>query len=212
MAQRAFLERQTYIHDIPENTPEANPEYSHLERTRRNNQFSKVTSIAEWRENRTPSNRISTGIEDAIQNSRKMILEWPDKRPVSNRISTRIQQAIDSSRKILEWPDDWDDEGSKSYKAATWERSVKWLQEAAIAYHKQLGIWIEPPQILPGPEGSIDIHWKIQEYERRELLINFSENEDDPVEYYGQGNKKDLIKGSIDISQSSVWILSWLMK
>lgn len=125
------------------------------------------------------------------------------------RISSKIEAAIQSSRKMLEWADDWDEEGSQKFEAATWKRAVHWLRATARAFHRLQGVWIEPPRILPGPEGSIDIHWKNA---GRELLVNFPENAAEPVEYYGSGGASDVIKGKLDGAQASAWVLVWLKK
>lgn len=130
-------------------------------------------------------------------------------RPAPKRISSRIAEAIQSSRYILALKDDWDEEGSKNYEETTWSRSVNWVKEAALTFRKQRGLWVEPPRILPGPEGSIDIHWKTA---KRELLINVPENLQEPADYYGCGDPKDTLKGKLDTSLSNEWILVWLMK
>ena len=124
-------------------------------------------------------------------------------------IAQNIEEAIQDSRKILDWPDDWDGEGSKTFGESTWSRAVNWLREATVALHKRHELWVDPPQILPASEGSIDIYWKTS---KSELLINFPENPEESVEYYGCGNQKDTVRGKLDVSQSGEWLLAWLMQ
>ena len=127
----------------------------------------------------------------------------------SSRISSRLEDAIQLSRNILNLNDDWDEEGSKGYAKDTWDRTVAWVKKSTQAFRNQRGFWVDPPRILPGPEGSIDIHWKTS---KRELLINVPENLQEPADYYGCGEPKDTVKGKFDTSLSNEWILVWLTK
>ncbi len=130
-------------------------------------------------------------------------------RPTTERISTRLADAIRASRYILELEDDWDEEGSPRFNEATWKRATNFVRQIALSYRQSAGIWIDPPRILPGPKGSIDIHWKTS---KRELLINVPENDTVPADYYGSGSATDIIKGKLETSTKNEWILAWLTR
>ncbi len=128
----------------------------------------------------------------------------------SKRISSRIAEAIQSSRSILDLEDDWDEEGSPGYKEFVWNRATQFVKNTSLSFRQDAGFWVDPPRILPGPKGSIDIHWRTS---RRELLINIPENDEEPADYYGSGGANDIIKGKLDTSsQQNIWILAWLTR
>jgi hypothetical protein len=72
---------------------------------------------------------------------------------------------------------------------------------------------VEAPKILPGPHGSIDLHWKMP---KRELLINIPANPEEPGSYYGDDREEgteNAIRGkNLDVSANNEWIFMWLMK
>jgi|GEM_PF-3180535 len=120
-----------------------------------------------------------------------------------------ISEAIRDSRSILDMKDNWDEEGSPGYTEATWNRAVQFIRENVRRLRQFNGVRIAPPRILPGPDGSIDIHWKLP---KRELLINIPLDPEEPASYYGDAGAKDLIKGRLDTSSRNEWILMWLMR
>jgi len=124
-------------------------------------------------------------------------------------ISSHIKEAIHSSRRILELTNNWDDEGSPGYQEQTWIRATKFVARAASDYRRHHHVWVIPPRILAGPEGSIDIHWKTQ---KRELLINIPADNEAGAGYFGTGGPKDNIKGKLDTSSNNEWVLAWLLR
>lgn len=131
-------------------------------------------------------------------------------RATTQRISTRLAEAIRASRYILDLEDDWDEEGSPRFNEATWQRATNFVKQVVSSFRQQPnGFWVDPPRILPGPKGSIDIHWKTS---KRELLINVPENLSEPADYYGSGGSMDIIKGKLETSAKNEWILTWLTR
>ena len=120
-----------------------------------------------------------------------------------------LAEALRTSRSILDWPDDWDDEGSPRFRESTWQRATEFVKLAAMAFQQRFGVWIEPPRILPGPAGSIDLHWRAAE---RELLINIPERDEAPADYYGSGDAQDAVKGKLNTALPNEWILLWLTR
>ena len=129
--------------------------------------------------------------------------------PTTERISTRLAAAIRASRYILDLEDDWDEEGSRRFHEATWKRATNFVRQVALSFRQSAGIWIDPPRILPGPKGSLDIHWKTS---KRELLINIPDDDKEPADYYGSGGSADVIKGKLETSAKNEWILAWLTR
>ena len=119
-----------------------------------------------------------------------------------------IDDVIESAHYILELPDNFDGEGSGKYDRETLSRAAEILRIYAEALSRE-GFRIETPRILPGPDGSIDIHWKTGEFE---LLINIPVESDARITYYGDDYGKNSIKGSSDSKLANPAILGWLRK
>lgn len=121
--------------------------------------------------------------------------------------------AIQGSRNIMELEDDWDEEGSPGYSQSTWNRAVKFLLANALILWRRHKVCFGAPRILPGPYGSIDLHWRTP---KRELLINVPADAEEPASYYGDDREEgteNAIRGKkLDSSPDSEWIFLWLMK
>jgi hypothetical protein len=128
---------------------------------------------------------------------------------LAESLEPAISEAIELSRYILSLEENWDEEGSPGYQQATWERATNFVKDLATSYWELTNLWVCPPSIMPGPEGSIDIHWNAS---KRELLINIPTENDSPAGYFGSGGAKDTVKGKLDTSSSNQWILMWLLR
>ncbi len=126
----------------------------------------------------------------------------------SNELA-HVQDAIESSRYILELKDDWDEDGSARYTEAVWDRAVQFLLKYANSILETQHVRIDAPQILPGPNGSIDLHWKNSDYE---LLINIPADPSKPAGFYGDDYESSSIKGTFDPSKYNYGLLLWLTK
>ncbi|MBW4888719.1 hypothetical protein KXQ82_03295 [Mucilaginibacter sp. HMF5004] len=103
-----------------------------------------------------------------------------------------IYDAINKSKYILDLKDDWDTEGAKGYHRSTWIKAVKFL----ISYSnwvRKLNKKLPAPQILQGPNGSIDIFWKNDSFL---FLVNISEQGDSS--FYGDDYGKNKSEGFFD--------------
>jgi len=126
-----------------------------------------------------------------------------------------ILEAIEQSKNILAFEDDWDEEGSPPYKLATWGRATTFLLRSALLLWEEYYRTLDAPKILPGPAGSIDLHWKTA---RRELLINIPDTLGEPANFYGDDSSSrehsphQMVKGMLDISKDNQWLLMWLMQ
>lgn len=119
----------------------------------------------------------------------------------------KLSDAIAASQDMLSWPDDWDGEGSPHYDEATWLRATTFLRESAESLWDDFGVATEIPCVLPGPNGSIDLHWRTGTHE---LLVNFPADPAAPVAFYGDDSAGNVIKGEIAGSAQKRWFLLWL--
>lgn len=119
----------------------------------------------------------------------------------------KLEDAITESRAILALPVDWDDAGSPAFRKETWERAIDVLTKAASFLWATRGLELPAPQIAPGPEGSIDLHWKTPS---RELLINVPEDPSEAAPYYGDDYGADKKKGAIAPGNLNAGLFVWL--
>lgn len=126
------------------------------------------------------------------------------------RVLHQLTDAINESSSIPRLEDNWDGEGARGYQYATWHRAVKFLIETAEWAWEVLGDVVPPPKISPGPDGSIDLDWTLP---HRELLINISEQIEQPAGFYGDdGDLGSPIEGKFHLGESHGWIAAWLMQ
>ena len=104
-----------------------------------------------------------------------------------------VEQAIASAHWILELEDDWDGQGSSRYAPAVLERASKFLMESADWLMKTQGGLLQAPDIGAGPNGSIDLHWRLPHFE---LLVNVPSDPSTPVSFYGDEEPGLSIKGT----------------
>ena len=123
---------------------------------------------------------------------------------------------IASSRKMLELPDDWDGEGSPGYAPETWARAVGLLLGSALRLYEDTGLVAPPPKIRKGPQGSIDLHWRLP---GRTLLLNVPMEVDTPAEFFGHDGTRDQdgrfahpVQGSFAVDDEQPWLLMWVMQ
>ena len=119
-----------------------------------------------------------------------------------------LAEEIVHSRRILDWPDDFDDEGSLGYDKTVWLRAVDFVVANALRLWEDRRVVLPTPSIDPGPNGSIDLHWRPP---RRELLLNIPVAEDAAVRFYGDdGASGHVVKGSLDPADDNTWLMLWL--
>jgi hypothetical protein len=127
---------------------------------------------------------------------------------IDSRESTRSLSALDSeiaeSKRILSFDDNWDGEGSKGYSRETWMRATSFLLNQANWFLRK-GETFPVPRILPGPDGSIDLHWKSAGLE---LLVNVPPS--GPATFFGDEPSGGHIRGSLDPSRFNLGLTTWL--
>ena len=119
-----------------------------------------------------------------------------------------IQEAITASRSILELEDDWDDQGSPGYSETTWRRASEFLLRQANLARMSLDRELPVPKILPGPNASIDLHWKLAGFE---LLVNIPSDGAQPATFYGDDYRNSCIRGNLNTSEEIRGLVVWLL-
>ncbi len=118
-----------------------------------------------------------------------------------------VAAAIESSRSILDLPLDPEEPEGELYSEEVWQRAVRFLSEHAMAIWRKQGHVIEAPNVLAGPDGSIDLHW---ENPRFELLINIPVDPNESAGFYGDDFGEVSIKGKIKPSAPNHGLMMWL--
>lgn len=119
-----------------------------------------------------------------------------------------IEEAIRRSRLILEIEPDEDAGVPGPYGEAVLDRAAEFLRKHALWLWTSHGVVIDAPRLEPGPNGSIDIHWKTPCYE---LLVNIPREPSALAGFYGDDYGSISIEGTLDPSASNRGLLMWLM-
>ena len=119
-----------------------------------------------------------------------------------------LENAIVKSEWLLTLEDDWDDEGAQKYSRETLDRALLFLKNHMQWAREKNGAALAVPRILPGPNGSIDLHWKSPAYE---VLLNIPPA---PAlaSFYGDDYGNIRIQGTLDPSAFNLGVLSWLIR
>jgi hypothetical protein len=123
-----------------------------------------------------------------------------------------LRHAIEKSRRIVGQVLEYDDE-TIVVSESTWNRAQKFLMKNALKLWRSHKICFDPPQIIAGPEGSIDLLWRT---DNRELLINVPAGSEEPIGYYGDDRAEgttNAVRGKdLESSPDAEWIFLWLTK
>lgn len=122
------------------------------------------------------------------------------------RSLSQIATIIDQSRTILDIVS-CEDNGQYDCNEQTWIRATEFLTKNAKWIWDHHGKVIDIPDILPGPDNSIDLHWEYQGYE---LLINIPADPKEDIGYYGDDYGVTLLKGKIKPNKINLVLLQWL--
>lgn len=120
-----------------------------------------------------------------------------------------VREAIEASRDLLQLEDNWDEEGGRRIDEDTWLRTVRFLTRYASWLWDASGRALDVPDIMPVPEGSIDLHW---DYPKYELLINIPAQSDKPAGFYGDDRGKIVIEGHFDPQDFNEGLALWFKK
>jgi hypothetical protein len=130
---------------------------------------------------------------------------WVRPTKEDRELKTEIEQA---RTKLLALGHDWDGEDSAAYSKDTLDRAVSFLTTHSIKGYDLCSLYPPAPRIGPGPEGSIDLHWKEKTWE---LLVNIPADNSQMAVFYGDDYGALKIKGSFDPRTVNLGIVAWLM-
>ena len=127
---------------------------------------------------------------------------------VDSDFDERLREEIEQAKRLLTLENDWDGEGSPRYSEAAFERAIKFLTKYVEwlrgAYHARPPL----PRIGPGPDGSVDLHWREASWE---LLVNIPADAAKPAVFYGDNYGTQKIRGSMNADKFNLGIAEWLM-
>lgn len=157
-----------------------------------------------------PSMKIKQTFEDfIIYSTKNLTLEIEDLSVKLPNSFEHIASEIERSRYLMSLEEDWDGEGGTSFDYQTWKRAVSFILDYALyLFNNHQNFIIDPPQINPGPETSIDLLWRNDKYR---LLVNIPSNIEDPILYYGDNNLgENSIKGNLKSGPVQEFFALWL--
>lgn len=147
----------------------------------------------------------------------RIALTWgepPTESPSNGRIvrdfgiHQGLEAEIEQAKRILELGDDWDGEGSPGYSEETFNRADAFLRTHAEGLWESYGIRLPVPRIGPGPDGSVDLHWKLPS---RELLVNIPADPNEVPTFYGDNYGVLKNRGTLEPQKFNPEIVPWLM-
>ncbi|MCH7575853.1 MAG: hypothetical protein IIA59_12120 [Candidatus Marinimicrobia bacterium] len=106
-----------------------------------------------------------------------------------------IRSAILDSQWILDLQENWDDEGSIGYEVETLAAAGHFLSDYAGKIFNSEKIVLDAPNLYPGPDGSIDVHWANHRYG---FLVNISPAPSERIGFFGKTDSGRDFKGSLD--------------
>ncbi len=139
-------------------------------------------------------------LKDTI--NKNMILSYNE----NEYFNSEMERELSYSRKILELKDGWDGEHSRGYMEKTWNKMFNFLEIFSKEYRCITNYFLSKPFIDPGLDGGIDLHWKTNKFE---LLLTIPEKDNEPLSYYGDDYKSNIIKGTLELDNYRV-LLSWI--
>ena len=119
-----------------------------------------------------------------------------------------LENALRNAEWLLSLDEDWDDEGGQKYSKETLDRALMFVRNHMRWAREEFQAELPIPRILPGPNGSIDLHWKTNVFE---LLLNVPP-EPGLATFYGDDLGKVEIRGHLDPKVFNLGLISWLIR
>jgi hypothetical protein len=119
-----------------------------------------------------------------------------------------FEAAIEDAEWLLSLKEDFDGEGSPRYHPDTVGRALTLVRtlSAQACSHGADGIPL--PEILPGPAGSVDLHWRAEAFE---LLVNIPTDPRSAPTFYGDNYGEVKLRGSLTGRDPESSILRWIL-
>jgi len=107
-----------------------------------------------------------------------------------------IAQHIEEAKEILNYTNDWDDEGAVATDGPTFENAASFVIDYVDYVYKHFATVLSVPYIDIMRDGSVSVHW--ENGENTQLLIIFKKDVDDLAYYYAeQSDRKIPFKSAI---------------
>lgn len=119
-----------------------------------------------------------------------------------------LKAEIEHAKTMLALVDDGDEEGAPGYSKNTLERAIKFASAHSAKGYDLCSSYPPTPRIGPGPDGSVDLHWKQKNWE---LLVNIPADETQMAVFYGDDYGAAKFKGSFNPKTVKLGIVNWLM-
>lgn len=129
-------------------------------------------------------------------------------------ILKHIADSIEEGKEILQYEDDWDDEGAVAIDAKIFQKAARFIIQYAVHVYYNSSVILTKPYIDILRDGSVSVHWEAGE--NRQLLIIFEKKENQQAVFYAeQGDRKIPLKGVIvpgdAVDESlAVWMKNYL--
>lgn len=146
-------------------------------------------------------------IEDLNLNDSNLESSWIDE--LHKYFTTFYKELEETITKILNLQENWDGEGGTCYTKETLYRAAEFVKKISFVLWRKTQKLISPPNILPGPDGSINVHWKSTKFD---LLVNIPENPNESATFASDDYEKNAVKGTFDQKKINPALFYWLIE
>lgn len=122
-----------------------------------------------------------------------------------------VASQIKESQEIVDYDDNWDDEGATATDGETYLKAVEFIVQYMTYVYEQFSVVLIAPYVDILRDGSISVHWEAGE--NAQLLVVFRKGEGQFAQFYAEGGAyKVPLKSSIVIDGPINEILVLWMK
>ena len=123
-----------------------------------------------------------------------------------------LDNSISEAQKLLDWKENWDDEGAKAIKFETFDKVKEFLIDCDCYIQETFDYKIKTPLIGPCSNGNLNIFWKTSKFS---LLITVHES--GTITYYGEEKEEEhpqIVRGKyVDLNrQYTIGLYTWIYK
>lgn len=119
-----------------------------------------------------------------------------------------IESALRDSTSLRDLKIGWDGERGRAICESVWQRTANFVRAVRTAAWATSRTQIAVPDLLPSPDGSIDIEW---ENIAGEFVVRVPPDSDENLVFYGHRRDGDSVRGSLDEkSGNHAWLFHWI--
>ncbi|GEM_PF-5796755 len=122
---------------------------------------------------------------------------------------SHLRDCLKKSTQLLGLANGWDGEDGRPISKLTWRRAVEFVIGQAQSHWLASSRRMDPPDLTPVPDGSIDVHW---DYTNYELLVNIPSGTATIASFYGDNRRSTKIEGEFDLSSPLPGLALWLTR